>query len=102
MSFFKKLGRAFTPPSPKGKFHNFKVRCKRCGEIISGQVNIFNDPSLEFDEKDKQYYVCRKVLIGSGENLCFQQIEVIFRFDEPRRVIDRQIIGGEFVDEQAT
>jgi hypothetical protein len=97
MNFFQKLAKAFSSPAPRGKFHNFAVKCKRCGEVVHGQVNIFNDPSQEFDENNKPYWVCRKVLIGSGH--CFQQIEVIFKFDEPRRVIDRQVTGGEFVDD---
>ncbi len=95
MNFFKKL--FSSPPSSPGKFYNFAVKCKRCGEIIHGQVNIYNDPSLEFDEKGTPYYVCRKVLVGN--QLCFQQIEVIFKFNEARRLLDRQITGGEFVDE---
>jgi hypothetical protein len=95
MNFFKKL---FTPrPSNPGKFHVFAVKCKRCGEIIHGQVNVNNEPSLEYDEKDQPYYTCRKVLVGN--QLCFQQIEVIFKFNENRGLLDRQITGGEFVED---
>jgi hypothetical protein len=95
MNFFKKL---VTPrPSNPGKFHVFAVVCKRCGEIIHGQVNVNNEPSLEYDENGKSYLICRKVLVGSG--LCFQQIEVIFKFNELRGLLDRQITGGEFVEE---
>jgi len=95
MNFFKKL---FTPrPSNPGKFHIFAVKCKRCGEIIHGQVNVNNEPSLEYDEKDQPYYTCRKVLVVN--QLCFQQIEVIFKFNEARGLLDRQITGGEFVED---
>jgi hypothetical protein len=94
MTFFKKL---FGPvPSNPGKFYEFDVKCKRCGEIIHGQVNVNNDPSLEFDENGKPYYICRKVLMG--ENLCFQQIEVNIKFNEQRGVLEKQISGGEFVE----
>jgi DNA-directed RNA polymerase subunit N (RpoN/RPB10) len=94
MNFFKKL---FTPPpSNPGKFHYFVVKCKRCGEIIHGQVNVNNEPSQEFDEYGKSYYVCRKVLVGNQH--CFQQIEVIFKFNDLRGLLDRQITGGEFID----
>lgn len=95
MNFFKKLFP--TRPSNPGKFHIFAVRCKRCGEIIHGQVNVNNDPSLEFDEKGLSYYICRKVLVGN--QMCFQQVEVIFKFNDMRGLLDRQITGGEFVDE---
>jgi hypothetical protein len=95
MNFFKKL---IAPrPSNPGKFHIFAVKCKRCGEIIHGQVNVNNEPSLEYDENGKTYYTCRKVLVGN--HLCFQQIEVVFKFNELRGLLDRQIIGGEFVEE---
>ncbi len=93
MNFFKSL---FSSPRPTGTFYPFSVKCKRCGEIIQGQVNVYNEPSLEFDEKGKPIYICRKVLIGNEH--CFQQIEVVFKFDEGRRVIDRTIGGGDFTD----
>ncbi|HTX91293.1 MAG TPA: hypothetical protein VMC09_08755 [Anaerolineales bacterium] len=94
MNFFKKL---FTPPpSNSGTFHRFSVKCKRCGEIIQGQVNVNNEPSLEFDGSGKPYYICRKVLMGN--QMCFQQIEVIFKFNEMRGILERQVTGGEFVD----
>jgi DNA-directed RNA polymerase subunit N (RpoN/RPB10) len=93
MSFLKNL---FSPPSPTGTFYPFSVKCKRCGETIQGRVNVYNEPSMELDEKGKPYYTCRKVLIGDGH--CFQQIEVSFKFDAGKRVLDREIKGGEFVE----
>lgn len=94
MSFIKNL---FSPPRPTRMLYPFSVKCKRCGETIQGQVNVNNEPSLELDAKGKPYYTCRKVLIGNG--LCFQQIEVLFKFDESRGVFDRKISGGEFVED---
>ena len=93
MSF---LSKHFSAPKPTGKFHVFAVKCNRCGEIIHGQVNVNNEPSLDIDQAGKEFYTCRKVLIGSA--MCFNQMEVVFKFDENRRVIDKQIAGGEFVD----
>jgi hypothetical protein len=94
MGLIRKL---FPPSHPSGNFHSFSVRCKRCGETIRGHVNLNNEPSLELNEKGKPYYVCRKVLVGSGH--CFQQIEVHFKFNEDRHILDKEIIGGEFVEE---
>jgi len=94
MNFFKNI---FLPRhSNPGTFYNFEVKCSRCGEIIHGQVNVNNDPSMEEDENDKVFYTCRKVLVGN--QLCFQRIEVIFKFNESRGLLDRQITGGEFVE----
>jgi DNA-directed RNA polymerase subunit N (RpoN/RPB10) len=94
MSFIKNL---FSPKHPIGTFYQFSVKCKHCGETIQAQVNVNNEPSLELDEKGKPYYTCRKVLIGNGH--CFQQIEVLFKFDESRRLLDRIISGGDFVED---
>ena len=95
MNFLQKL---LTPqPSNRGVFHIFTVKCSRCGEIIHGQVNVNNEPSLEIDENGKSYFICRKVLIGN--QLCFQRIEVQFKFNEARGLLDRQITGGEFVED---
>ncbi len=93
MSIFKNL---FSSPRPAGKFHTFSVKCNRCGEIIHGQVNVNNEPSLEIDDKGKAFYTCRKVLIGNAH--CFERIEVVFKFDESRRILSKQIAGGEFVE----
>ena len=94
MSFFKNL---FSSPHPTGKFYPFSVKCNRCGEIIHAQVNVNNEPSLEVDDEGKLFYTCRKVLIGNEH--CFERIEVVFKFDGNRRVIDKQISAGEFVKE---
>ena len=94
MNFFKNL---FSPSRPTGTFYPFSVKCKRCGETIRGQVHVYNEPSMELDEKGRPYYTCRKVLIGNGR--CFQQIEVFFKFDAAKRVLEREINGGDFVDE---
>jgi len=94
MSAFKNI---FLPtPTTKGTYYKFSVKCKRCGEIIPGQVNVNNDPSVEFNEKGKPFYTCRKVLVGS--NLCFQKIEVVLKFNEKRGVIGREITGGDFIE----
>ncbi len=94
---FKNFLRKLVPPAPAGTFHNFSVKCRRCGEVITGQINVNNEPSVEYDDNGKAYYVCRKVLMGSGT--CFQQIETVFKFDVNRHVLDREITGGEFVEE---
>jgi hypothetical protein len=93
MNIFKKLLQSFTPPpNLHGNYYPFAVKCRRCGEVVRGQVNVYNDPSLEFDDKGRAFYLCRKVVMGSGT--CFQQIEVVFKFDASRRLLDRQITGG--------
>jgi len=98
MGFLKKLA-GFFAPSTSGRFYPLTVKCNRCGEIINGEINMANDLSAdESEDASPGDYYCRKVLMGSQR--CFQQIEVEMRFDSNRRLIDRQITGGTFVDEQ--
>lgn len=73
------------------------VKCSRCGEIIRGRVDLNNELSPDYgDSDDPSGYVCRKVLIG--QQRCFQPIEVALKFDVNRKLIERSVSGGEFVD----
>lgn len=95
MNFFKSL---FGPkPAPPRNLLPLKVRCRRCGEIITTQVDVNNDLSADYDEAGDATYHCRKGLIGQQH--CYQTVEVELKFDANRRLIDRQISGGEFVEE---
>lgn len=94
MSFLKKL---FSGESakPEKRYYTFNIRCNRCGEVIEGRVDLDNELSLN-DEGDG--YLVRKGLIGSGENRCFQQIEVELTFDSARQLQEKTITGGTFVE----
>jgi len=73
------------------------VKCSRCGEVIETRVNLSNDLSAAYDAAGNiTAYTCRKVLVGSQR--CFQPIEVTLKFDARRRLIDRAVAGGTFVD----
>jgi hypothetical protein len=97
MGIFKKMGDLF---KSSGRVERNElwvtVKCRRCGEVIRGRIDMRNELSLDYDEDGKMRYVCRKVLIG--DQRCFQPVEVVLTFDADRRLVDRQITGGEFVD----
>lgn len=101
MALFKRLSSLFGPRAPaatEAHTYHFSVQCLRCGEVISGRINLYNDLSVEYGKGEAvSGYVCRKVLIGTER--CFQPIEVQFTFDSGRHVIERQITGGKFVEE---
>ncbi len=92
MSFLKKLF-SDTPPKPEKHYYTFNVKCRRCGEIIEGRIDLDNDLSLD---EDGNSYIVRKGLIGA--NRCFQQIEVEMTFTSDRKLIEKQIQGGAFVE----
>jgi len=83
--------------STQDKYFIFNVRCKRCGEIIEGRVDVDNDLSVEY-ENDSETFHCRKVLMGDGKNLCYQRIEVCLRFDSRRNLVEHTVeSGGDFI-----
>jgi hypothetical protein len=103
MGFFKRLFGLFSPQGQSAAGHAYYVaaRCSRCGEIVRTRVDLRNDLSLDYGNEEgstgSTTYFTRKILIG--EALCFQPIEIELRFDANRNLLDRQIKGGEFVEE---
>lgn len=93
MDFLKKL---FAPRQPyKKEYYTFNVKCKRCGEIVTGRIDLDNDLSIEYEDGGDVFYA-RKVLMG--ENKCFQRMEANFKFNSNRQVIEKYVTGGEFVE----
>jgi hypothetical protein len=93
MDFLKKL---FPSPEPyKKEYYTFTVKCKRCGETVTGRIDLDNDLSIEYEEGGDVFYA-RKVLMG--ENKCFQRMEANFKFNSERQVIEKDVIGGEFIE----
>lgn len=97
MDFLKKFFSTKSTPHRK-EFYIFHVRCSRCGDVLEGRVDLDNDLSVEYESGGDTYY-SRKVLMGDGKNLCYQQIEVGLKFDSKRNLLERRIeSGGDFVD----
>ena len=93
MNFLKKL---FAPREPyKKEYFTLNVKCKRCGETVTGRVDLDNDLSIEYEDGGDVFYA-RKVLMG--ENKCFQRIEVNLKFNAERQIIEKDIIGGDFIE----
>lgn len=93
MGFLKNLFGGGASAKPDKRFYVFRVKCKRCGEIIEGRVDLDNDLSM-VDEGEG--FIVRKGLIGG--NRCFQQIEVELNFDSSRQLQEKSITGGTFVE----
>jgi len=96
MSLMKKLANIFSSP-PSESVYWIRARCNRCGEIIQARVNLNNDLSVDYAEDGTSRYICHKVLMGEGH--CFQRLEVDLTFDSGRRVHNRSISGGQFVED---
>lgn len=96
MALLKKI-RSFFGSFETARNYWFYVKCDVCKEVLQGRVDLQNDLSLVYGEDNQPSYYCRKVLIGSSR--CYRPIEVELNFDTNRKLIDRNISGGEFVSE---
>ncbi len=99
MGLFKKLSGLFSGAGTADRDALWiAVKCRRCGEVTRARVNLFNDLSIDYDESSElPTYVCRKVLMSEGGR-CFQRMEVELTFDANRKLVNREVSGGEFVD----
>jgi hypothetical protein len=93
MGFLKKLFGG-SPAKLDQRYYTFSVKCNRCGEVITGRVDLNNDLSAEYEEGGDIFYA-RKVLMG--ENKCFQRVEVELKFNSARQLLEQHATGGEFV-----
>jgi hypothetical protein len=75
------------------------VRCSRCSEEIPVRVNLRRELTPQYGEDEGAYYV-HKGVVGNGENRCFQAIDVRLTFDAQKRLVSREISGGEFVSRE--
>ena len=91
MGFLKKLFGGGVSSS-NSAFYTFSIKCDRCDETIEGRVNLNSDLSLD---GEGGYHV-RKVLIGNNKH-CFQPIEVTLKFNASRKLLDKQVSGGQFI-----
>ena len=96
MKLIKRLVNLFAGSSPNSAYW-ITVQCGRCGEVIQTRIDLNNDLSAEYgeDQRETTYY-CRKVLIGKKG--CYLPVEIELRFDAGRKLIDKQVKGGKFVD----
>lgn len=97
MNFLKKLSSLFSSPGVTSKEgYWLYTRCATCGEKLRTRINLYNDLSVNYGEEDSQNtYVCRKMLVGNQR--CFRRIEIKLTFDANRKLINQEIIGGEFI-----
>jgi hypothetical protein len=102
MGFLDKLARLLGLSGSAGRdFYQASVRCNRCGEVVPVRVDLRNDLSINYGEDGgPTTYECRKLVSGDGSNLCFQKMELFLQFDENRRLLNREVTGGTFVDPQ--
>lgn len=97
MNLLRWIGGLFSGGGGSGRDLPIYVLSRRCNEPIAGQVDLYNELSL--DEEEKGYF-CRKVLHTSGESRCFDQVEVNIWFDSRKNLVEHEVVGGRWLSEE--
>ena len=71
--------------------HWIYVRCHRCGETIKTRLDFQHS----LNPRDQGGYIARKTLVGN--QLCFERIEVTLTFDERKRLVEQEAVGGDLI-----
>jgi hypothetical protein len=96
MKFLERLrglvGGEGRPRDPDGIY--LYVRCGRCGQKLQVRADRRFDLMPDLDEGG---YVLRKEMM---DGTCFSLMYATVRFDGDKRVVSREIEGGEFITEE--
>ena len=97
MNLLEKISKYLTSSSigDEGAFWVY-VRCNRCEEPLRARVNLYNDLSVDYQGRKGQTYHNHKTLVGRQG--CFQRIEIELSFDRNRKMLEREISGGTFIE----
>ena len=97
MSLFKKITEYFSSPSiVDDAGYWVYVRCNKCHEPLKSRVNLHHDLSVDYDGPQGQSYFTHKTIVWKSG--CFQRIEIELTFNHKRKLINREISGGRFID----
>ena len=97
MNLLERISKLFSTSSSRDEAgYWIYVCCDRCGETVGARINLYNDLSIDYEGEKGETYLCRKTIVGRQG--CFQRVEIELRFDRNRKLIEREISGGIFVE----
>ncbi|GIV86480.1 MAG: hypothetical protein KatS3mg054_0509 [Chloroflexus sp.] len=89
------LRRLFRGRSEEAPFMLLHVRCQRCGAVVQVRINLYNDLSAEYDDREEvSGYWIRKEMM---DDRCFRLMTAELRFDRQRRLVSQDIVGGQVI-----
>ncbi|MBO9316442.1 MAG: hypothetical protein J7456_11745 [Chloroflexus sp.] len=73
----------------------FHVRCNRCGAVVQTRINLYNDLSVEYDDREEiaGYWIRKEMM----DDRCFRLMTAELRFDRQRRLISQEVVGGQMI-----
>jgi hypothetical protein len=96
MGFFKKIWDAIFGSSEGGIRDRegiyFYVKCGKCGAPVRVRADKYHDLVRDYDTGEFEWNK------GIMDGTCFNLMHASVRFDPSRRVIEKEIEGGEFID----
>lgn len=97
MNFLRRLlGGGGSSANDRGLY--FYIRSRRSGEVVRVRLDPWNDLTPDYDNGKVTGYYARKVAVGTRD---FERMEAEFGFDSNRKLLDKSVTAGEFVDEAA-
>ncbi|MEN2983893.1 MAG: hypothetical protein ABDH25_02570 [Dictyoglomaceae bacterium] len=93
----KWLKKLFSPPPFSPQTFDIKVKCKRCGEIISVRIRPREESNPEFGSNDEiiKYELWKDILGEKCPNLMRLHVEFKPNWD----IISQEVEGGEIMKE---
>ena len=100
MGFWPRLRRLFAPggASPP-RYLDVYILNFRCNEPLATQIDLYNDPSPADEGAEAAFFV-RKLLSTSGLQRCFATNEIQIWLDRNRRVVNYEVEGGRWLDQE--
>ncbi len=96
MDFLRRLfGGGSRQPRDEGMY--FYIRSRRSGEIVPVRLDM-NQLTPDYTDDRLSGYFTHKVVVGQRS---FERMEADFTFDANKRLTNKTVTGGEFVDRAA-
>ncbi len=94
---FKWLKKLFSPPPLSSQVFTIKIKCRKCGEIISVRIRPREEANPEFGPQDDiiKYELWKDVLGEKCPNLMRLHIE----FKPNWEILSQDVEGGEIIKE---
>ncbi len=82
------------PGGAVAEFLEYRIKCGKCGEIVSIKVFPERDLNPTYEDSGPAYVLKKEVM----DSKCFRMISVEITYDSSRHELNREISGGSFLE----